>query len=138
VATIARESAYEADYDRGAGWITFAAVVLGVAGTFSVVDGIVALAKSKFYTANAVYVFSDLRTWGWITLIIGAVMIFAAMAVFNRAQWARWFGIAVASLSAIGQLLFVQAYPWWSLAVFALDVLVVYALAVYGGRPRAA
>jgi hypothetical protein len=60
------------------------------------------------------------------------------MGVFTGAQWARWFGIAIASLSAIEQLLFVQAYPWWSLAVFALDVLVVYALAVYGGRPRAA
>jgi hypothetical protein len=135
---MATDSAYEVDDERGAGWITFAAVVLGIGGTFSVVDGIVALARSKFYTANAVYVFSDLRTWGWITLVLGLVMIFAAMGVFTGAQWARWFGIAVASLSAIEQLLFVQAYPWWSLAVFALDVLVVYALAVYGGRPRAA
>jgi hypothetical protein len=136
VATVARDSVYEIDYERGSGWITFSAVVLGVAGTFNVVDGIVALGKSRFYTANAVYVFSDLRTWGWITLIVGAVSICAAVAVLGRAQWARWFGIAVASLSAIGQLLFVQAYPWWSLAVFALDVLVVYGLAVYGGRVR--
>jgi hypothetical protein len=138
VATIATDSAvtYEED-ERGYGWVVFSAVVLGIAGTFSVVDGIVALSKSRFYTANAVYVFSDLRTWGWITLIVGAVTLCAAVAVLGRSQWARWFGITMASLSAIGQLLFVQAYPWWSLAVFALDVLVIYGLAVYGGRRTA-
>jgi hypothetical protein len=138
VSTIARDSeaAYEGE-ERGTGWLVFSAVVLGIAGTFSVVDGIVALGKSRFYTANAVYVFSDLRTWGWITLILGAVTVCAAIAVLGGAQWARWFGITMASLSAIGQLLFVQAYPWWSLAVFALDVLVIYGLAVYGGRRTA-
>ncbi|HEY1367246.1 MAG TPA: hypothetical protein VGF23_09040 [Gaiellaceae bacterium] len=138
MATIATDSAvtYEED-ERGYGWVVFSAVVLGIAGTFSVVDGIVALSKSRFYTANAVYVFSDLRTWGWITLIVGAVTLCAAVAVLGRSQWARWFGITMASLSAIGQLLFVQAYPWWSLAVFALDVLVIYGLAVYGGRRTA-
>jgi hypothetical protein len=65
------------------------------------------------------------------------VTLCAAVAVLGRSQWARWFGITMASLSAIGQLLFVQAYPWWSLAVFALDVLVIYGLAVYGGRRTA-
>src|SRR5262245_46277121 len=124
--------------ERGSGWIVFSAVVLGVAGTFNVIDGIVALSKSRFYTANAVYVFSDLRTWGWITLIVGIVAICAAFAVVGGAQWARWTGITVAALSAVGQLLFVQAYPWWSLAVFALDILVIYGLAVYGGRARVA
>jgi hypothetical protein len=28
----------------------------------------------------------------------------------------------------------IQAYPFWSLCVFAIDVLVIYALAAYGGR----
>jgi hypothetical protein len=121
-------------YARGAGWLTFAATMIGLTGTFNVIDGIVALSRSKFYATNAVYVFSDLRTWGWITLIVGAVQVLAAFAILGGASWARWFGIAISALNVIGQLMFVQAYPLWAITVVALDVLVIYALAVYGGR----
>ena len=69
---------------RGVGWLTFAAVILGFAGTFNLIDGIVALSKSKFYTHSAVFVFSDLRTWGWIILLLGIVQVFAAFAAALR------------------------------------------------------
>jgi len=135
-------SSYQADRSytatgvgaRGAGWIAFAAVILGFAGTFNVIDGIVALSKSKFYVAGAVFVFSDLRTWGWIVLLLGIVQIGVAFALFAGSQFARWFGIIAASINAIAQLMFIQAYPWWALAIFTLDILVIYALAVYGGK----
>jgi hypothetical protein len=130
-----REAAY-ADEDKGFGWLLFAATMLGLAGVLSVIDGIVALSRSKFYTANSSYVFTDLRSWGWITLIIGALLIIAAMGVFSGSGFARWFGIAAAGLNAIA--LFgsptATAYPFWALIIFALDVLVIYALAVYGGK----
>jgi hypothetical protein len=48
-------------------------------------------------------------------------------------EWARWFGVASASVNALGQLWFAPAYPWWSIAIFALDILIIYALVVYGG-----
>ena len=38
-----------------------------------------------------------------------------------------------AGLQAIAQLLMIQAYPLWSLCVFAVDVLVIYGLAAHGG-----
>ena len=127
---------YYATEPRGAGWIVFAAIMLGLAGTWAVIDGIVALSRSSFYVAGAHFVFSDLRTWAWITLILGAVTILAAFAVIEGSAWARWFGITIAALSAIGQLAWIQAYPLWSLCIVALDILVIYALAVYGGvRP---
>jgi hypothetical protein len=119
---------------RGAGWITFAATMIGIAGTFNVIDGIVALEKSKFFVANAVFVFSDLRTWAWIILAIGVVQVLAAFALMSGSQWARWFGIAVAGVNVIAQLLYAQAYPLWSFSLAAIDVLVIYALAAYGGR----
>jgi hypothetical protein len=119
---------------RGVGWLTFAAVMLGFAGTFNFIDGIVALSKSKFYAHGAVFVFSNLHTWGWIILLLGIVQIFAAFALFAGSEFARWFGIVAATVNAIGQLLFIQAYPWWAITVFTLDVLVIYALTVYGGK----
>jgi hypothetical protein len=54
----------------GDGWIQYAALLLGLAGIFNLIDGIVALTRSKFYVAGARYVFSDLRTWGWIVLVL--------------------------------------------------------------------
>jgi hypothetical protein len=123
--------------ERGAGWISFASIMLLIVGTFSIIDGIIALSKSSFFTANAVYVFSDLRTWGWITLILGVVVLFAAGSVARGGQFGRWFGIAAAALNSIGQLLFVPAYPWWSVSAFAVDMLIIYALTVYGGRQPA-
>ena len=68
-------------------------------------------------------------------IIVGGVTILAAFSIFRGEPWARMFGIAIAGLSAITHLLAIQAYPFWSLCVFALDILVIYGLAVYGKRP---
>jgi hypothetical protein len=135
VATVTRDDAYDFE-ERGFGWLLFAATMLGLAGVLSVFDGIMALSRSKFYGANTNYVLADLRTWGWVTLIVGALLIVAAMGVFSGSGFARWFGILVAGLNALA--LFgsptATAYPLWSLIIFALDILVIYALAVYGGK----
>jgi hypothetical protein len=122
--------------EKGFGWLFFAGTMLGLAGLFSTIDGIVAISKSSFYVNDARYVFSDLRTWGWIVLAVGVVQILASFAVLGRAQWARWFGIVVGSLGALAQFMFMQSYPFWSLTVLVGCVLAVYGLAVYGGRPR--
>jgi hypothetical protein len=119
---------------KGVGWVTFAVVLLGLAGVWNVVDGILAISKSHVYTANASYVFSDLNTWGWIVLILGILEGLAALAILSGSEWARWFGIGVASINAIGQLSFVPVYPFWGLMMFGVDILIIYALAMYGGR----
>jgi len=127
------ESAYVAEEPKGMGWVTFAVVMLGLAGIWNFVDGILAVSSSHIYTANADYVFSDLNTWGWIMMILGILEGLAALAILSGSEWARWFGIAAAGLNGIGNLMFVPVYPWWGLAVFAVDVLIIYGLAVYGG-----
>jgi hypothetical protein len=35
---------------------------------------------------------------------------------------ARWFAVAVVGLSAIDQMFFIPAYPFWSLMIIAVDV----------------
>ena len=134
MSTVTRDDSYEFDEERGFGWLLFAATMLGLGGILSIIDGIMALSKSSFYAANSHYVFSDLRTWGWIMLIVGALLIIAAMGVFSGSGFARWFGIFAASISLIAHFSSVQAYPFWALIVITLDILVIYALAVYGGR----
>jgi hypothetical protein len=124
---------FESYRQAGRGWVLYAALMLGLVGSFNVIDGIVALSRSQFYVANAKYVFSDLRTWGWIVLVIGALQILAALSVSRGSEIARWFGVAAAGINGIAQLLFLPGYPLWSIAAFAMDILVIYALIVYGG-----
>jgi hypothetical protein len=119
---------------RGTGWVGFAAVMLGFAGLWNFIDGVMAISSAHIFLANANYAFGDLHAWGWIIMILGILQLFAAFALFGGSEVARWFGIAVAGLNAIGQLLFMDAYPWWALAMFSIDVLVIYALTVYAGK----
>ncbi len=131
---------YPADYDedRASGWLAFSGIMLGLVGAWNVFDGILALAQSKVYVAGTTFVFSDLRTWGWIVLVAGVLQVLAAFAIFTGSQVARWFGIGAAGVNAIVQLMFVPAAPFWALSMFAVDLLIIYGLAVYGGRPEAA
>jgi hypothetical protein len=128
---------FRADLDgaepAGIGWVTFAAVMLGLAATWNSIEGILAISSSHVYAADANYVFSDLNTWGWIVMSLGVVQGLAAVALVAGSEFARWFGIFAAGLSAIGQLMFLPAYPWWALAVFSVDVLIIYGLAVHAG-----
>ena len=128
-----RTAGYNADA-TASGWVGFAAIMLGFVGVFNVIDGIVALSRSSFYTVNAHFVFSNLHTWGWVILGIGIVQILAGFSLVTGSTWAKWFAIGMAGLNALGQLMFIQAYPFWSICMFALDVVVIYALVVHAGR----
>ncbi len=121
--------------ERGSGWITFAGIMIMMVAILNIIDGIAAISKSSFFVGNARYVFSDLKTWGWIVLALGVLLMVVAFGIWAGNQLARWTGIVVVSLNAIAQLLFLPAYPFWSLSIFALDVLVLYGLAAHGGRP---
>lgn len=130
------ESQYtELDETRGFGWIIFAGVLIGMAGVINLIYGIAAIAESQFYVLNTHFVVSSLKTWGWVVTIIGAIQICVAVGVWMRSGWARWTGVAIASLNAIAQLMFIPAYPWLSLAIFTMDILVIYGLVSYGKAP---
>ena len=131
-ASSAADRAY--DPDHGLGWVIFAGCMLCLVGTLNIVYGIAAISNSKFYVANTQYVFSDLKTWGWILLVVGIVQFVAAFGIWASTEWARWVGVAAAGINAIVQMLFIPAYPFLSLALFATDLLVIYGLIAYGGR----
>lgn len=116
---------------RGAGRALFAAVLLGVGGVLNVVYGIAAIGNSNFFVHDQHYVFANLKSWGWVTLIIGILELCASVSLFAGGTFGRWFGIAVGSLAAIGALFSIPAYPLWSIAVFALSLWIIYGLAIY-------
>jgi hypothetical protein len=123
---------------QGYGLVLFASVMLVIIGCFNLIYGIAAIANSHVFTANAHYVFGNLRSWGWITLVIGVLQLTAAAGVLAGNQLARWYGVAVLALSAIDQMFFVPAYPFWSLTIIAMDVVALYGLCAYGSRANLA
>jgi hypothetical protein len=110
------------------GWWVFAGVLLLIAGVLNIIYGIAAIGDAKFFTAHGTFIISSLHTWGWVTLILGVLELFAAFSLFSGGNFGRVVGIVVGSLNAIAALLAIPAYPLWSLALFALSIIIVYKL----------
>jgi hypothetical protein len=131
-----------ADYEgskrmRGLGRAVFVAILLMIAGTLNVIYGIAAVGDANFFVNETHYVLSSLHTWGWITIILGGIELTAGLSLFGGGTYGRIIGIAAASIGAVGALLGVAgAYPFWSLGVFALCVIILHGLIVYGEPER--
>lgn len=91
--------------------------------------------RASFFLEDDRFIISDLRTWGWVTLIVGIVQMVAASSIWRGGMIGPLIGIFGASISMIAALLAIPAYPFWSLAIFAVDVLIVYGLVAHGGEP---
>jgi hypothetical protein len=123
--------------DDRSGWVTFAGTMLSIVGVLNIIYGIAAIDDAHFYVDDARYVFSELNTWGWVLLIIGAIQLGAAFSIFGGTSWGRWVGVVSAGLNGIAQLLFLPAYPLLALALFSVDIIIIYALIAHGGRRAA-
>lgn len=126
----------EAPTYEGAGWILFAAIMFVIAASLNIIWGIAAVAESGFFVASASYILiTDLTVWGWIAIGFGALELLAVLSIWRGGAFGRWFGILVAGLSIVLALMSMPAYPFWSLVLVAINMLVVYGLATYGGKP---
>lgn len=111
------------------GWTAFAGVLMIFGGAMAVLEGISAIAKDDVFVTTRNYVFQfDLTGWGWIHLILGIVIILAGCALFTGALWARLVGVVLAGLGALANFLWLPYYPFWSLILIAINILVIWAL----------
>ena len=121
---------------KGEGWVVFAAIVLGVAGVMRVFDAIWAF---RYHGAlpqnleNAIFG-TSLKTYGWVYLIVAAILIVCALGVMVRSQFSRWIGIFAGAVLSISAIWWMPYYPVWSLTYIFAGIAVIYGLAVYGGR----
>jgi hypothetical protein len=126
---------------RRSGWVEvviFAGTLLVMLGIFQVIEGLVALFKDDYYlvTSEGMPINVDFTAWGWTQIVIGAIAIVVGLGVLRGQTWARVGGIILAVVSAVVNLAFVPAYPIWATIIIAVDVLVIWALAVHGGETR--
>jgi hypothetical protein len=139
------QARYDVSYDRSLSpgsdadtWLGFSIVLLSIAGVLNLIAGIAAISDSHFYVHHTHYVVGSLKSWGWVVTLIGAAELIVAYGIYRANQAARWIGVLVLSLNAIAQLLTIRSYPFWSLSIFALDLLAIYGLIAYGSRSRTA
>lgn len=115
------------------GWVLFASAMLTLLGAMQIIAGLVGIFKPEFYlvTSAGLMVFNQ-TTWGWIHVVLGIVSLLAATGVLIGAMWARIYGIIVATLLMLGHVLFLTAYPLWSLIALVVNGFVIYALTLHG------
>ena len=107
-------------------------------GAFQAIEGLVAIFDDGFYrvTESGLVVTVDYTVWGWAHLLLGALIIASGVGVLAGNVVARAVGILLAALSALANLVFIEAYPIWSIIIITVDVLVIYALTVHGRELR--
>lgn len=120
------------------GWIWFAAIVMILLGVFNAIHGLVAVFNGNVFveTMDRVIVF-NLVAWGWIHLITGILLVVVGAALVAGQTWARVAAVVLVALNAIGQLTFITVFPWWSILIIAIDLVVLYALIVHGRETKA-
>ncbi len=120
------------------GWVWFAGIMLVTIGLFDIFQGIIALLDDEFAVVveGGLLVF-DLTTWGWVQIIIGAILLLAGFGVFSGATWGRTLAVIVCVLNALHQLTIMPTYPFWALIMIGLNIVVIYALVVHGREAAA-
>ena len=123
---------------RGAGRVTFAATLLLLAGTLNIIYGIGALGDARVFVGDQRFIFTNLNSLGWVLILLGVIQLSGGLSLIAGNTYGRVIGLIGAGLGAIGALLSVGgAYPWWSLAIFALCVYVIHGILVYGEEETA-
>ena len=121
---------------EGDGWRFFAGTVLGLAGIMRFFDAIWAWSYHGALPDNlegALFGHS-LKTYGWVYFIVALILLGCSVGVVTGSQFSRWIGITAGAIMAISSIWWMPYYPIWSLTYVTLGILVVYALAAYGGR----
>ena len=77
-------------------WWTFAGIMVLVGGFLNAFDGLVAITQTRYIERNiggSLPITNNVKTWGWVALIVGVIMLLAGFGILSGANWARVVGI---------------------------------------------
>ncbi|MZE81148.1 DUF7144 family membrane protein [Streptomyces xinghaiensis] len=117
----------------------FAGAVLLIAGVLGVLQGIAAIANDDVFAEVGDYVFEvDLTGWGWLHLVLGALVAFTGYGVVQGASWARYTAIVLVALHLVANFLWLPYYPVWAIVMIGIDLVVLWALSIWTPEGRLA
>ncbi|MEV0947264.1 hypothetical protein [Rhodococcus sp. NPDC049939] len=116
-----------------------AGVLLVTVGVIQALQGIAALVKDDIVVVGIDYIYTwNVTGWGWLHLVLGVLVAVTGLALIAGATWARVVAIVIAGLSIIANFVWLPYYPWWSIVIIALDVVVIWAVSTWDtGRAKA-
>ncbi|HEY2814900.1 MAG TPA: hypothetical protein VGJ03_15645 [Acidimicrobiales bacterium] len=129
-------SIFVGEDEAGYGWLFFAGTVLGLAGVMRIVDALWAFHYKGALPDNLKdgVLGSDLKTYGWVWLGIGILLIASSVLVLAHSQFARIVGLVAVLLMTVSAMAWMPYYPIWALTYVAVGMIAIYALAAHGGR----
>ncbi|MEU2040401.1 DUF7144 family membrane protein [Nocardia niwae] len=115
-----------------------AAIIMTTIGLLQFFQGIAAVAQDELIVQGPRYTFAfDSTAWGWVHIVVGAVMAATGIALITGVAWARVTAIVIAALSILSNFLWLPYYPWWSTLIIALDVVVIWAISTWNPQTTA-
>jgi hypothetical protein len=132
VSTSASNQQYQPseEYSSSSGWATFVAVYLTIMGVLNIVWGIAALSNKSYFISGGL-LWSELNTWGWAAIILGAIQVLGAMLVAARRAGGAVIAGFLAFCGIMLNFLSIGAYPVWSVTLLVIDALVIWAVTVH-------
>jgi predicted membrane metal-binding protein len=119
------------------GWKTFVGILLMVVGFFNIIDGLVSITRSNQVLqqlTGELPLISNIKTWGWIVLILGIILVLAGFGMLAGATWARVVAVLVVSVNLIAQMAYLNHNPFWSFTMILVDVFIIYGILVHCGK----
>lgn len=115
------------------GTIFLGAYLLMVAGAFHFIQGLAAVINNDFFVSRPGFDMQlDITTWGWIQMVVGALLGIVGMLLLTGSKWARLIAIGAVTLSAVGNFYSIPYFPIWSIVILTLDLVVLWALITRG------
>ena len=120
------------------GWVAFAGIVMATSGILNVIQGFVAVFNDDYYSPvdSGPVATVDYAVWGWVLVGFGVLLMVTGYGVVFGRMWADVVGVLLAVGNAILHFAFMSAYPIWSAMAVALNVIVIYAVAVHGREAK--
>jgi hypothetical protein len=113
------------------GIAVFAAAMMIMSGVSQALLGIAALVNDSFLARVDGYVYAfDQTVWGWIHLLIGAGFIVIGCLILAAKYWVNGVAIAVVVINGLLNFLWLPVYPIGAVLLIAINVAIVWALAV--------
>jgi hypothetical protein len=111
------------------GWYPFAGTVFILVGCVNVLQGLIGIFKDEYFAVTkGGLLFGDFKYWGTFWLVVGILDILVGIGILRVATWARVVAIALLMVNVIVQFAFIAAFPFWTVAAIALNIIVIFAL----------
>ncbi|MCP2321452.1 hypothetical protein APR12_006844 [Nocardia amikacinitolerans] len=109
-----------------------AAILLLTVGVLQILEGISAVVDDELFVVGPEYVYQfDISTWGWIHIVIGAILVICAIGLMTGSTWGRIAAIVIAAIAIIANFASLPYYPYWSILIIALSIVVIWAVSTW-------